>query len=192
MDWIGDFTGDTAESMDATRVGPGWHLATLIACVEDQNTGKMEFSWRMDSPPFRGLYLDESYNNPALCSGSEKEMRGQQQRLNIFLARTGLAKKSDAGKVIKCDPSSAVGVSAVLQVVRDSYTDREGRQRCHNKIAYAGIYPLDHPEIPPAERVRLGLPLLEGQTLDAAAGKARGPKPLGTPPGEAVKPGEVI
>ena len=189
--WYGDFTGQTPETMDDSKAPVGWHLATLVKASEDPTTGKLETSWRIDSPLGAGSLVHETFNNPSLAQ-TEKEMAGQAKRFRVWVIRCGLVKKEDAGKRVQVDPTKAVGVQRVIHCVLDEYTDQQGKTRQSVKIEYAGIFPTDRTEIPVEARQALGLPLLPGQTPPALYADPKAPAKGPPPPAQtAFDPSEV-
>ena len=196
-----DLGGHTAEELEGSAQLPaGWYLARVCDVHSDQKTGALKVVWEMQSAPWVGARLTDTYNLPALAMTTEA-LPGLIRRLGLFLYRMGLVAKEDMGKRLNLDCAKLIGVQRVLELKREPSKDPAKQGKEYTNVAYGGYWALDRPEIPPAERVRLGLPLLPGQTAPAssppngqqqhslpAAGKSL---PGGGPPAVAFDPAEV-
>ena len=153
MNWDVDCTGLTPETMDESRCPAGWHEAECTNVVEDPGEGKMVVTYITTSEP-KGCVISQTFNEPSLAK-TEKEQQSRNKFFRIWGVRMGVIPKTSAGKVSGCDPRKAIGRKCVLHVVDNVYTKEDGNVVSTTKIDYAGVYPLDHAEIPEKERKRL-------------------------------------
>lgn len=163
-----DLTQDRPEDLDAMRVPAGYYLVTCTAHEKGHEHEEIIWKFRVDSALFKGQTLESRLGNPEMAM-SDEDAKGQWKRLKIWFKRLGLVSDADAGKNVEVNPAGCVGKQFVLQMADNFFVGKKGDQVNIPRPGYAGIYGLDHPEVPPAERVRLGLRLLPGQNVDEAA-----------------------
>ena len=156
------------ELEDRTPISAGRHMAVVVSHHMDQKTGALKVVWRIESDPWAGAVLTETHNLPALAMEASK-MPGLIRKLALFAYRMGLIRKEDMGKSLRLDPDKLIGVRRVIDVERKQAKDSAPDSPFYSNIAYGCYWSEDRPEIPVADRIRLGLPLLPGQSPPTAA-----------------------
>jgi hypothetical protein len=159
------------------KVTAGFHLARVARTWTDKQ-GKLKIAWEIESPPWKGHVVIDSFANPALAM-TQEEQAGQVRRLWLFAYRMGQCKKEDRGKRLALNEAALVGVRRVIEVERRRNSKKPDDTREYSNIAYDGRWDLDRPEIPVEDRIRLGLALLPGQVAPSAAAS---PATVVTPP----------
>ena len=168
-----DFTGDTPETMDVSRADPGWYRARCVKQKFNVERRAQELHFQITGPTFKGCLHIESLMDPANAS-TENAFRVFVNKAKSFSKRLGVVTDADAGKKVSPSWDKAIGAEVVLNLVDGSY-EKEGKR--HQKVECDWApYPLDHDKIPPAVRIRLGLELLPGQSMEAPAPQANTPK----------------
>ena len=197
-----DLTGiNSPEELEETApIEDGFYKAVVASVTQDQKTGALKIHWRIQSPPWVGATLTETVNLPAFCQESSK-IKGIRDKLNLFLYRMGLIPKDMLGKPNKIDEQKLVGISRVLQIERKVGKDKPSDSRKFSNVCYGCYYTEDRAEIPGHERIRIGLPLLPGQSAEKppSAGPTPAPPvvaagqgvPSPAPAGLAFDPSEV-
>jgi hypothetical protein len=197
--WGIDAAGLTPDAAEEAHAIPGAHLMTIQNVEIIDNGAAMAITYRINSPPCTGVVLrPEKFNNAKFAASSE-DMAKQSKRFRIWAIRVGLVRKEDyvmdqkTGLIISCppiDPTKAIGRQLVVVCVNDSYVNKDGKvvQTCKPGYVANSIFPLDHPEIPVEDRIRLGLPLLPGQVAPSAGGNGTTPS-AGAP---AFDPAELV
>jgi len=173
-----DLTGYNEDDFNECQVASGRHLATITDVTNNQKTGAIQVHWRFDSPPWTGHSLVDSFNRPDLAKSND-DVPGLIKRMGLFLYRVGAITKDQIGKRISFDRANLVGRRCVLEIKRERNAKKPEDTRLWSNVAYGGYWQLDRPEIPVADRIRLGLPLLPGQVP---------PPPDGEPPPGAAVP----
>lgn len=198
-----DMTGiQTPEELeDSAPIEDGFYRAEIVAHHQDAKSGALKVVWRIDSPPWAGSLLTETHNLPQYCTQGDK-VGGILRKLALFLYRTGQIAKEDMGKRLAFDPARLIGVKRVLHIERRVGKDKPADSRKYSSVAYGCYYTEDRPEIPPAERVRIGLPLLPGTSVPATPPAGTTPAPSRKnatgdgerqlPPALAFDPAEVV
>lgn len=158
-----DTTGYSEGDLEGfCKISSGWHLATVVAQQIDKKNGSLKVTWMVESAPWSGSRITDTFNLPALAM-SQEDVPGLTKRITLFFYRMGLIPKSDLGKRLSADPAKLLGIERVIEVKRERNKKKPEDSNEYSNIVYGAYWGLDRPEIPVAERVRLGLPLLAGQ-----------------------------
>ena len=191
---------DPEDSAFDCKVDSGFHAAITDRNFVDKD-GKLHLVWRFTSDPWKGHVIDDKYSLPAYCMRQE-DMADTVNRYWLLLYRLGLVTKEQRGKPITLESHQLNGITRVLEIQRGP--GKKDPSKIWSNVKYGCIWALDRPEIPAADRIRLGLPLLPGQPVPApaasghvstpaatgaAAGASGGPK---APPPPAFDPSEVV
>ncbi len=183
MAWKIDLTNDTEETLDQIRAQPGWYRAVIESAGEEPKMNNAIIEYKITAPTFIGARIKDTVFNP-LNSQTEDKAAVCARRAKAVMKRLGLIQKDALGRETEIAWEAATGKEVVIHVVDEKYETKNGAEGSRAGLGFLGMFPLDHPEIPVAERVRLGLPLLEGQALpkegeapakgSKANGKAKG------------------
>jgi hypothetical protein len=165
---------DPDESEMDCRVESGFWLAHIARAWVDKD-GRLCVSWVFDSAPWSGHKIVDRLQVPTLCL-TQSEVPQATQRMWVFACRIGLAEKGQKGKGVRIETDKMIGIRRVLEIVR-APSKKDGR--VWTNIRYGGYWAEDRPEIPVADRVRLGLPLLPGQVLPTTTQAPPGPVATG-------------
>lgn len=182
MGWKVNLAGDTPESVDGIQPLPGWYKATLESASEDGKTGAMILDFRITGPTFAGAHVKDRVWNPEYAN-EEKKIEATAKRAKAVMSRLGLLSKDEFGREIEVEFEEAVGREFALKVIQDDFEGKDGKNVEKVGLGYLGMFPCDHPNIPPEARTKLGLPLLPGQDAAQSSGAAKedGKKDPGRP-----------
>lgn len=170
MGWKINLGNDTPESVDALQALPGWYKSTLESASEDGKTGAMILDFRITGPSFAGAHVKDRVWNPEYAN-EEKKIDATDKRAKAVMSRLGLLSKDEFGREVEVEFEEAVGKEFVLKVIQDDFEGKDGKNVEKTGLGYLGMFPTDHPSIPPDVRVKLGLPLLAGQEPGKEDGK---------------------
>jgi hypothetical protein len=163
-----NLTEDTADGLENTRIPAGWYLTKCMSLHLHPDTENYVYTFKILTGPFAGKTIEQLLHDPDL-SDSPETAKWQWKKLKVWWKRMGVIRDEDIGKQVVIEERKPIGSDFVLNVVDDFFTNQKGNRVNIPKSDYAGIYAPDHPEIPPRERVKMGLKLLEGQSLDEPA-----------------------
>ncbi len=163
-----NFGGMDIDPEDRCRVETGWHLAMCVDARRNQKDGKIEWVWRFTSAPWEGHILVDGFNRPDLAKTNE-DAKAQLRRLGVALQRMGVATKEELAGNYHLDERKAIGTIRVLQIERGRNRKKPEDSNEYTNVVYGGYWDPSRPEIPVAERIRLGLPLLPGQVAPSAS-----------------------
>jgi hypothetical protein len=144
-------------------VAPGWYRAIINDYYEDDNKeDDRVFEILIQGGTHDGRKLFYRFTRPEHYE-DEKKAKTAKRRIGMLASRLGLVKQDDFGKVTSVDFDAAINREIVIEVITDSYDvvdEITGAtvKKTSNKISYAGIFPLDHPDISDENRVALKLP----------------------------------
>jgi hypothetical protein len=180
--WNLDFGNETAEQVDlaAGYLQPGYYRMRLASNEEDLESGAMKLHFVVSHGLHAGKKLTESLNNPKMAT-DEKAAESAMKKARTWAVRLGAVPRTATG-VAGANFDLAVGKEFVVEVEKRQFPGRDGVMREFTSAKYAGIFPLDHKDIPVATRVELGLPLLPGQQSPVpgkGAAQAAGPATAG-------------
>lgn len=167
-----DTKGQTTDELEGfARIPSGWYDATVTSLSNRQKDGALEVHWKISNPPWTGTIITDIFNLPSLAMKREQVPK-LVRRLSLFLYRMGLITKEQMGQRLSVDERALIGMRRILQVKREAKQDAPPGSPEYSNIVYGAYYTLDRAEIPPEDRIRLGLALLPGQKLPvpAAAG----------------------
>jgi hypothetical protein len=147
---------DDEESSRGVRE-PGFYRAILDEVKESEHSeGAVDFYYRVTMGDYKGSIVRDTLYHPDYAR-KDSSAPGLARRLRILAGRLGLwdGKPGEAVNVCWLD---AIGREVVIQAIEDKYKDKGGVERVNYKPDFAGIFPLDHHEIPEAVRTALALP----------------------------------
>lgn len=174
-DWAMDF-GDnkSVDELDhCGRAPDGYHRATLESAGEDED-GNVKLLFAVTSAKGKGAKQTEKLSNPILLDGDRAMNAGKKAKL--VATRLGLVSAEMMGKSGLIHWDGAQGKEFVIKVetrTMPKKADGSGGGE-FTGLAYSGIFPLDHADIPAAVRTELGLPPAK---LKAGATPAADAKP---------------
>jgi hypothetical protein len=164
-----DLTGQTADDLEGrAKIPSGWYIAHIHGWHRDKKTGALKVTWTIENDPWKGAEITETHNLPALAMTQEDAVK-QKRKLDLFLYRVGLIAKTDMGKRVSVSEDQLIGIQRAVVIKRERNKNKPEEMAEYSNIEYGCYYTLDHREIPVAERIRLGLPLLPGQVPPSAA-----------------------
>jgi hypothetical protein len=182
-----DLSNDDFDAMDPARLAAGWYRAKLDKLWDDEKDGKTCLRFQVTAGPFNGSFITWKLGNPELAGTIGKQIKAY-ERLKALGKRLGTIYKDEQGRAALRDWQTALGGAYVIKVEEREYEKEDGGKGQAVEMAYLGVYPLDHPEIPAAIRLKLGLPLLPGQSPPEAGSPVEKPGPRGGKNGPATKP----
>lgn len=166
-----DATDVREDDVERTRYLPGWYLTNLGKYEEARNPDRFVFYWTVATGPFKGQNIIDTVSDFRVMHDA-KDALEQKKRFFLRMKRLDLMKEGDFGKKLDIDPRIALGRQIVVHMVFREWVSKDGKPGEGVQPEYRGFHKLDSPEIPPTERVKLGLPLLPGQSPDDDGGKA--------------------
>lgn len=174
MDWAMDFgENKTLDELDhGGRAPDGYHRAKLVSLTDDED-GNKRLTFEVVSAKAKGAKQTEKLSNPILLDGDKAPKAAARNK--TIATRLGLVTADMIGRkdaLIRWD--SAVGREYVIKVETRKMPVRAdgGGGGEFTGLAYAGIFPLDHPDIPAAVRVELQLPAAKPKHQAASAAPA--------------------
>jgi hypothetical protein len=181
------------------QVASGYHMATTERAHVDKD-GRLNIVWRIESAPWAGHVIADKYLLPSMCM-TQEALPECIRRYWIVLYRLGLVTKEQRGQPINLELPKLLGIRRVLHVKREPSKKNPTDPKLWSNIVYGAIWSTDRPEIPVEDRIRLGLPLLAGQTppklFDTPPAVVTPPVPVAnpggiqSPPAMAFDPSEV-
>lgn len=152
---------------------PGFYRCILDEVKEnDKIAGAVDFFYRVVMGDYKGSIIRDTVHDPNHAK-KDTSVDGLQKRIRILAGRLGLWDGKPGEAVEVCWPD-AVGREVVIKAVEDKYKGTDGVERTSYKPEFAGVYPLDHHEIPEAVRAPLNLPPAKPKDKTPAGGKASG------------------
>src|SRR5262245_61705009 len=134
-----DLTNLTEDDLSGKRVPPGKYHAVITSSADDNGS----------TSPARAIKL-------LLLTGEAKGMTlteklfltdKSKKRFALVLRRLGVIKPEDFGKRVEFDWNSLVGRQCIVEVTEEEFDKRDGTKGKTSKLAYAGVWPLDHPDV---------------------------------------------
>ena len=150
---------DAAEQGD--RIPAGYYLAEVADHFEDTKSeypGSYKYQLVLDDSAGKvlaGRKLFFGYSDPSNID-DEKKKSNAMTRCRMLASRLNLIAADGYGKQARVNFDNAVGQKVVIRVVRKP--DKKDPTKVWSEVDYDGVYPLDHPDIPDADRKRLNLP----------------------------------
>lgn len=144
------FQGETPETLEAGgRAAEGYYKARGKSAKANQQNGAMDLEWVISEGPFAGVSVDKQLWNPKFSDTPEKSRQAMQHAKSIA-KRCGLItdEQAKAPGMVPVDWEKIAGVERVIHVKKRTYAKRDGSAGEVTEIAYMGIYPFDHPDIP--------------------------------------------
>jgi hypothetical protein len=174
-----NLSGKTIDGIDKSIGYPpdGYYVTKLAAVASDPEYGRLNFEFKISNGIHAGRKLKGSLGNPRLADNPEKS----QERARAWAVRLGLLSKADENKTVATDYAKAIGRDVVVKV----HTKPGTKGGMFQEVEYCGLWPLDHPDLDGPTRHALGLPLLPGQSAEAAPKGRGGKKAEPTVPGAA-------
>lgn len=173
-----DTTTDTSfdELDEGGMADKGMHTAVCVDTNED-DAGNQVLIFKIDAGPSKGCKLYYRVFDPEQ-GADEKKQEGRRKVAMAIMKRTGAMLENEMGRV-DFEPQwlRALNKRFVVDVEHEEYPEGSGKMSARIKLY--GILTLDSSHVKPADRRRLGLPLLPEQVeaeRQAASGTA-GPKP---------------
>lgn len=175
--WNLDFsTNRNRDEIDnGGRAPDGFYKANLAEVEDDQEDGAKLFKFKVSEGPYAGVVHTERISNPMMADTPAKAATII-KRAKLFASRLGLVSDSDLGRVSEINFDRAAGVPVVIHLKTNKFTGKDGSQKEFQNLAFDGVYPFDHPDVPQPVRMSLGLPAARART--GAAG-AKGATPAG-------------
>lgn len=175
-----DLTGiGNPDEAEANRIPPGYYLAEVTDHFEDQKSdyaGSYRFEITLKGATFfAGRKLNYNYSDPGQIS-DPKKADGAKARVRMLASRLGLVKADDFGRAVPINFDDAIGAQLVVQV--EARPSKDDLAKVYANIAYAGLFPLDHPDIPAEVRTAIGLPPAREKSA-SVAGVSAAPKAAG-------------
>lgn len=172
-DWAMDFGGDTsvADLDHGGRAPDGFHRVKLESVGEDED-GNKKLVFAITSAKGKGAKVTEKLSNPVLLDGDRAA--GANKKAKFVATRLGLVSPEMMGKSGLIQWDKAEGREYVVKVetrAMQKKADGTGGGE-FTGLAYSGIFPLDHPDIPPATRAELSLPPARPRTSGETAAAA--------------------
>lgn len=173
-----DFTTTTTQEVEAKNgvMPDGFHRVKLESTAQNGQDARQEFNFVVSHGPFAGrkmrvFKLDDPQfsNNPEMASNKAR----------VWAVRMGVVGQDANGKKVSVNWQAAVGKEFVLEIETRQYDDKDGKRRTTQEPKFAGIFPLEHTDIPNHARRAMGLPEIagnEGVTRDGGAKAGSGGK----------------
>ena len=180
MSWNLDFTGTTTQEVENQNgnIPDGFHRVKLESTRENTQTGDQEFEFTISHGPFAGRKLRTvKLNNPSLATGNAETVM---KKARAWAVRMGVVGADANGKQVSPQWSLAIGKELVVELESQEYTKDDGSKGMTQRPKFAGIFPLEHTDIPNHARAVLGLPPIAGNEgvtrAGAGGGKSSGGK----------------
>jgi hypothetical protein len=166
---------DSLEKLEAGGRAPvGWYNAELTDFYEDtksQYSGQSVFEYTIRGGPFNNEKVFDRVTDPRALEEPSRQ-RTALNRIKCLGSRLGLVGEKDLNKSgVSVEFADAVGRVVVIQIKERKVTDEKTQEvKTYTGIAFDGVYPPDHYEIPADVRQRLGLP--PARPKESTAGRA--------------------
>lgn len=156
-----DFNGVPVSEGEAFLDTPGWYRMKLVEKKEDE---KMQINLVFQSvgPSHVGARCTAFVKNPRFAS-TEQDAIEWKRWLWPWLVRLGMADKDHPERPVSVDWQKKIGWVGVGYLEPNSYIDKNGNEKNGARFKFCSIYPENHADIPPVERIKMGLPLLDWQ-----------------------------
>jgi len=185
-----DVSGDDFAALDQLKLSPDYYLCTCTKVYDDEKDRAQRLDFKVCHGPFTNAVISWKLQNPEVCN-DETKARSAIARLKAVGKRLGVIYEGPDKRPAQHDWQWAVGKDYVIQVELRTWQKEDGGEGQASQVSYMGCFNLDHPEIPVAVRVRLGLPLLPGQSLDGPAPTPAKGKGKASPNGAAAQTSPV-
>jgi hypothetical protein len=175
---LGDDTPETLEH--GGHVSPGWkHVKVEDVYDDPKNQGTLVLLLRVLTGKAKGAAHYERLWSPTNAADEQKAQSARNRR-KLFAKRLGLIGDGDAGKNVSVDWADAIGREALVKIKRDLKKGANGEpDKEFTNVEFAGVYRVDHPDVPPEALREAGLPPRGGPNAPAGAagGTPTGPTP---------------
>ncbi len=144
-----DLTDDTADSLESGgQIRPGWHHAKVEDAYDDpKNQGTLVLLFRVLGGKCSGAAHYERLWGADNAKDAKSATTAKNRR-KLFLKRLGVIGDGDAGKQVSVDWADAIGRECLIKIKRDTKKQDDGETKEYINLDFAGIYRLNHPEVP--------------------------------------------
>lgn len=162
-----NLSGQTIDEIEKSIGTPpdDYYVTRVTKVTNDPEYGRLNFEFTITNGIHVGRKLKGTLGNPRLSPNPQES----QKRATRWAVRLGLLAKADENKTVPVDYSKAIGKDIVVRVE----TKEGSKGGKFQEVGYCELWPLEHPDLNGPTRHRLGLPLLPGQSAEAAP-KGRG------------------
>lgn len=163
-----DFSGgENSDFLDSGgRLPAGWYRARFAGQEDIQDNGGLRMKFEVSYGPFAGQKVNRMLSNPRFADDAKKKQNAA-TNLKSWAFRMGIVTKQEVDSGVKkaVDYNSKIGTEYVIHVVpQKDYKTKEPNG--FMEVAYTGVYPFAHHDIPPNVRTALAL----GPAATPAAG----------------------